>query len=73
MAATKKTAAPNKRAPAKPADVPSATQSTGVDIDHPAVDANPRENTTAGQNKIDFNDPGLSGAEAVAKNLQKKG
>lgn len=40
-----------------------------VDTGHPAVDANPRANTTADQNRIDFNDPGLSGAEAVEKAL----
>ena len=28
-----------------------------VDVTHPAVDANPRANTTAEQNAIDFNDP----------------
>lgn len=41
----------------------------GVDPDHPAVDNNPRANTTAEQNRIDFNDPGKPGAEAVADNL----
>lgn len=40
-----------------------------VDPEHPAVDNNPRAGTTAEQNRIDFNDPTLSGAEAVAKNL----
>lgn len=40
-----------------------------VDPNHPAVDNNPREGTTADQNRIDFNDPTLSGPEAVAKNL----
>lgn len=46
-----------------------------VDMSHPAVDANPRAWTTVEQNKIDFNDPSLSGAEAVEKNLadQAKG
>ena len=41
-----------------------------VDMEHPAVDNDPRAGTTAEQNKIDFNDPSLSGAEAVAKNLK---
>lgn len=40
-----------------------------VDPSHPAVDNNPRAGTTVEQNRIDFNDPTLSGAEAVAKNL----
>jgi len=41
-----------------------------VDPKHPAVDANPRENTTVDQNRIDFNDPTLSGPEAVEANLK---
>jgi hypothetical protein len=40
-----------------------------VDPSHPAVDDNPRANTTVDQNRIDFNDPTLTGAEAVEKNL----
>jgi hypothetical protein len=46
-----------------------------VDADHPAVDNDPRKNTTALMNRIDFNDPTLTGPEAVAKNLadQAKG
>ncbi len=40
-----------------------------VDPSHPAVDNDPRANTTADQNRIDFNDPSLSGAEAVKRNL----
>ena len=45
-----------------------------VDLDHPAVDNDPRANTTADQNRIDFNDPNISGQEAVERNLkaQKK-
>lgn len=49
------------------ADIPAATtfSTSGapvqivpdVDPDHPAVDNNPRANTTADMNKIDFNDP----------------
>ncbi|PKB19652.1 hypothetical protein B0I00_1892 [Novosphingobium kunmingense] len=38
-------------------------------IDHPAVDANPRDGVPAQSNQIDFNDPTLSPEEAVAKNL----
>lgn len=41
-----------------------------VDASHPAVDADPRAGTTVNQNKIDFNDPNLSGEEAVARNLE---
>jgi len=41
-----------------------------VDPDHPAVDNDPRANTTVQQNAIDFNDPTLPGAEAVAQNLK---
>lgn len=40
-----------------------------VDVNHPAVDNDPRAGTTVEQNRIDFNDPTLPGAEAVAKNL----
>lgn len=40
-----------------------------VDASHPAVDGDPRANTTALQNRIDFNDPTLSGQEAVERNL----
>lgn len=61
-----------------PANIPAATefepsgapiQTTGIDPAHPAVDANPRANTTVDQNRIDFNDPGLSGEDAVKRNL----
>lgn len=41
-----------------------------VDPSHPAVDANPRAGTTVDQNRIDFNDPTISGAEAVKRNLE---
>lgn len=41
-----------------------------VDLSHPAVDADPRANTTELQNRIDFNDPTLTGQEAVEKNLE---
>lgn len=47
--------------------------SSEVDPNNPAVDADPRSGTSADQNRIDFNDPTLSGAEAVAKNLEKQG
>ena len=67
----------------KPADIAPATEvdTSGapqqivpdVDMSHPAVDDNPRAKTTLDQNRIDFNDPTLSGAEAVAKNLREQG
>lgn len=65
---------------AKAANIPAATSvyTSGapqqvvpdVDMSHPAVDDNPRANTTVDQNRIDFNDPTLSGAEAVEQNLR---
>lgn len=42
----------------------------GIDFDHPAVDNHPRANQPAVSNRIDFNDPGKSDAEAVAENLK---
>jgi hypothetical protein len=63
----------------KPADIAPATQIDpsgapvqivpDVDLEHPAVDANPRANTTEAQNKIDFNDPGKSGVDVVSEQL----
>ncbi|PNU02513.1 hypothetical protein [Novosphingobium guangzhouense] len=44
-----------------------------VDMSHPAVDADPRGGTTEVQNRIDFNDPTLSGREAVEKILADQG
>ena len=44
-------------------------QVTDIDVNHPAVDNDPRAGTTIEQNKIDFNDPTITGAEAVEKNL----
>lgn len=43
-----------------------------VDLDHPAVDNDPRAGTTADQNRIDFNDPTISSEEAVEKNLKEQ-
>jgi hypothetical protein len=43
-----------------------------VDMKHPAVDANPRKDTTKQANKIDFNDPTISGREAVEENLKSQ-
>ena len=41
-----------------------------VDMKHPAVDANPRAGASAASNRIDFNDPTKTQAEAVAENLK---
>ncbi|GBD48094.1 hypothetical protein [Methylopila sp. Yamaguchi] len=84
MATTKTTAGdkPAEEAGAAPANIPAATefstsgapvQVTDFDPSHPAVDDNPRKDTTLDQNRIDFNDPGLSESEAVAKNLREQG
>ena len=44
-----------------------------VDTTHPAVDDNPRKNVPEHSNRIDFNDPTLSGVEAVEQNLKAQG
>lgn len=44
-----------------------------VDMSHPAVDDNPRARTTREQNRIDFNDPTISGVAAVEQNLRAQG
>ena len=41
-----------------------------VDPDHPAVDNDPRADTTVVMNKIDFNDPTKTGAEQAADMLK---
>lgn len=63
--------APAQIAPATDVDTAGAPQQIvpDVDLSHPAVDNDPRAGTTVEQNKIDFNDPTLSGQEAVEKNL----
>ena len=40
-----------------------------IDVDHPAVDNNPRAGQPAVANRIDFNDPTKTSAEAVQDNL----
>ena len=45
---------------------------TAVDVDHPAVDNNPRAGTTERQNQIDFNDPTLSDRKAVEQRLDNQ-
>ncbi len=73
----------NQEQPKDPANLPAATEvnTSGavqqvvpdVDLSHPAVDDNPRARTSVDQNRIDFNDPTLSGAEAVEANLKAQG
>ena len=41
-----------------------------IDVDHPAVDNNPRRGQPVIANRIDFNDPRLENADAVEKNLK---
>jgi len=41
-----------------------------IDVDHPAVDNNPRKGQPVIANQIDFNDPHLSSEDAVKKNLE---
>jgi hypothetical protein len=76
-----KKAAATKAAPKKPAGPKPATefdpsgaphQVAQVDPDRPALDNDPRANTSADQNRIDLNDPTLSGAEAVERNLAEQ-
>jgi hypothetical protein len=43
-----------------------------IDVDHPAVDNNPRKGQPAIANQIDFNDPHLGNEDAVKKNLEAK-
>ena len=65
---------PNAVAPADTFEPSGAPDQVVPDVDpsHPAVDNDPRANTTAEKNRIDFNDPSLSGAEAVEKNLAEQ-
>jgi hypothetical protein len=44
-------------------------RSVDVDVDHPALDSDLRKNATVKQNRIDLNDPTVSGQEAVERNL----
>lgn len=58
-------------APADKVDTSGAPQQIvpDVDLEHPAVDNDPRAGTTVEQNQIDFNDPTLTGQQAVEKSL----
>lgn len=74
VAATKRSSAKDNGAkPAtdfEPSGAPNQVVE-GVDPSHPAIDNDPREKTTAGQNAIDLNDPTLSSDEAVEQNLSR--
>lgn len=61
----------NGAAPAKTVDTSGAPQQivSDVDLKHPAVDNDPRANTDAIQNRIDFNDPTKPGHVVVAEQL----
>lgn len=41
-----------------------------IDTKHPAVDDEPRKGMPVIANRIDFNDPTITGAEAVERNLK---
>ena len=71
VAADTVTTAPANIPPATTIDTSGAPQQIvgDVDMSHPAVDADPRAGTTDDMNRIDFNDPNLSGPDAVAKML----
>jgi hypothetical protein len=66
----------------KPASIPAATTfstsgapvqlSGDIDVSSPAVDNDMRAGTSVLQNKIDFNDPTVSGSDAVATALGMK-
>lgn len=43
-----------------------------IDVDHPAVDNNPRKGQPVLANQIDFNDPWLGTEDAVEKSLAAK-
>lgn len=63
-----------KKAPAAEMDASGAIiekDAKDVEFKHPAVDSNPRANSTEEMNQIDFNDPTKTQKEAVADNLKK--
>jgi len=64
----------NNVPPATEIDTSGAPQQIvpDVDMDHPAVDNDPRAGTTTEQNRIDFNDPTISGSDQVAIALGMK-
>jgi hypothetical protein len=60
-------------APATDIDTSGAPQQIvpDVDLDHPAVDGDPRANTTETMNRIDFNDPRRAGVDVVTDALAR--
>jgi hypothetical protein len=62
-------------APATDIDTSGAPQQIvpDVDLDHPAVDNDPRADTTETMNRIDFNDPVKPGHEVVEEALKPQG
>lgn len=65
--------APANIAPADSFEASGAPhQVTDIDAGHPAVDADPRANTTAEQNRIDWNDPVRPAGDVVAEQLGMK-
>ena len=67
---------------ATPADIAPATefdpsgaprQTVGVDVNHPAIDNNPRAGTSVLQNRIDMNDPVTEASEQVENHLADQG
>jgi hypothetical protein len=69
----------NTLAPASAADIaasgaisePGAT--AGIPVEHPAIDNNPRAGVPDVSNRIDLNDPGKPGQEAVMDSLRAQG
>lgn len=59
-------------APAKTFSTSGAPVQIVPDVNpgHPAIDNDPRAGTTVLQNKIDMNDPTITGSEAVEQNLK---
>lgn len=69
IAADLDTSAPAGIPPAEVIDTAGAPQqiTPSVDLSHPAVDNDPRANTTERMNQIDFNDPYKPGHEVVGE------
>lgn len=69
-------AEPDKLSPATSDDIEASgamvepTIKDRIDTKHPAVDDEPRKGVPATSNQIDFNDPTITGAEAVEQNLK---
>jgi hypothetical protein len=72
-------AQPDKLSPATTDDLEASgalqepTIKERIDTKHPAVDDEPRKGLPETSNRIDFNDPTITGAEAVEQNLKAQG